>query len=162
MYLVKSTNLIYLRKQNSLCYNVHTKRLQNIFDKLEKKFIVKMHVLIEPIHYITFISNDALLFSILKSNAHRIASMPRKWPKTLSDLRNIFTLACHFRCNSSKCAKTTFFWFRRSLQSWNPRFPSKLLEWEQTRGIPASLDYDIYPISKSTFVGSEDYHNFWD
>ena len=95
LQLNKSTNLIYLRKQNDLGYNgVPTKRLQTILDDLEKDYKVKMECLIQPTHYFPFNANDALTFSLIKSNGRKIAARPRNFPKELSDLCQNWDKAC--------------------------------------------------------------------
>ena len=50
--------------------------------------MVKIDVLVQPTHYFLFNGNDALGFSIIKSNARKIAA--KRWPKNLKDLRNVW------------------------------------------------------------------------
>ena len=166
LQLDKSTNLIYLRKQNRLGYNgVPTKRMQAIIDEIEKKFCVQIDILVQPTHYFCFNACDALVFSIIKSNGRKIAAKPYSWPKNLKDLRKIWDLSCenvsdHALQASIKRAHSVDSTGAKNLGS--PSYDPRLDERESKFSSQTLINYDSYPLYNISDEESEpDTDEFW-
>jgi len=172
LQLDKSTNLVYLRKQNHLGYNgVPTKRLQTILDDLEKEYKVQMKVLIQPTHYFPFNANDALTFSLIKSNGRKIAARSRNFPKDIGDLRANWNEACE---NVSDHALQAAVKRSHSVDEnhdtnlGNPPYDSRLDDWgkqqlsQNVLSQPLDEIYEDYPMNGETDSEDDDSDEFWD
>ena len=172
LQLDKSTNLIYLRAKNDLGYNgIPTKRLLALITRVEAKYKVKIHVLVQPTHYFLFNANDALLFSILKQNARKIAAKRGRFPTNLEKLRSLWDDATdaisQHACHSSiKRAHSYDAWGNKNMGE--PPYPKSLDSWDDLNKDQFDSDFDDVDFHYSdsdesdSDSQSDDSHGFWD
>ena len=108
-----------------------------------------------------------LTFSLAKSNARKISARPYRFPKNISDLRDIWNEACaHISQHALQSAIKRAHSYDENHQANLDSSPwgLELDAWgNQFNSQPLEEVYASYPLNEDALDDEEDdFHNFWD